>query len=197
MIEFQTLSGVLAGLLSIVASILYIIGIFRKDEKERIKPNRATWFIWAIVGWIILLSYRASGAEETIWVPVGYALGSTVIFLLSIKYGVGGWSRLDRRCLLAAGLSLVLWVALGATVALVAALLIDLAGFVPTLEKSWSSPQTEGRLAWGTGAIANLFNILAVKEWGFAVAIHPAYMFLAHILIVILLFRKTSKPASA
>lgn len=189
--------GIIAGIVALAATSVYIAGILKRDEEGRIKPNRATWFIWTVLAWIILLSYRASGAEETIWVPLGYAFGATTIFLLSIKRGVGGWTTLDKWCLACAGLSLAIWSTVGSIFALIAALSTDTAGFIPTLKKAWFEPQNEGRLAWTIGLVANFLNIFAVREWTFAVAVHPIYMFLSHVLIVAFLFRRRTNNKTA
>jgi hypothetical protein len=62
-----------------------------------------------MVGVMIAFSYRAAGAESTIWVPISYVIGPFGTALLSIKFGEGGWTQLDRACLLGVGIGLILW----------------------------------------------------------------------------------------
>ena len=86
------LIGVFAGIISMIAFVPYIISILKKETQ----PSRASWIIWTVVALMILSSYKMSGAVETIWVPVSYFLGPFVVAILSVKYGVGGWTRMDR-----------------------------------------------------------------------------------------------------
>jgi hypothetical protein len=144
----------------------------------RTRPNRATWWIWLVVGIIIAASYRSAGANATIWVPLSYVIGPFVTSLLGIKFGQGGWTRFDRICLLGAALSLLLWgicrspdLALGINIG------IDLLGALPTIRKSLIDPHGEDLLAWVLFFVANTINVLAIDRWSWQVAIYPLYMF--------------------
>ena len=103
--ELAPIAGITAGIFSLTAYVPYILSIVRKETR----PNRASWIIWLAVSAIITLSYRDAGATYAFWAPAGYTLGSTVVTILAIKYGVGGWTRFDRTCLMGAGIGLVLW----------------------------------------------------------------------------------------
>ena len=97
--------GGVAGVVSLVAFIPYIIAVLMGETK----PNRASWWIWAVVGFMLGASYYSSGASHTIWVPISYIIGPFAIAILSLKHGEGGWTPFDRSCLLGAGVSLILW----------------------------------------------------------------------------------------
>src|SRR5688572_397041 len=96
--NWQALFGVTSGVLSLVGLLLYARGVVAGPSK----PSRATWLIWTLNSILLLTSYDASGAKETIWLAGGYAAGCFVIAMLTIKFGEGGWSRLDRICLVGA-----------------------------------------------------------------------------------------------
>ena len=81
MSDLHNVAGVIAGFLSIPASLFYIRAILKGETR----PNRASWFIWSVISIIILITYWYSGARETIWMPVSYAFCSTIIFLFSVK----------------------------------------------------------------------------------------------------------------
>ena len=186
------LAGRLAGLLSLAAFVPYIIAILRGHTR----PNRATWWIWTVNGLVLGASYYSSGAENTIWVPVSYAVGPLVTALLAIRHGEGGWTTLDRNCLLGAGSGLLLWWLFNSPlVALIMTLGVDFSGAVPTIRKAYRAPETEDRLAWALFIAGNTVNLAAVEQWQFAIGVYPVYMFLASGTIAALVLRP--RPASS
>lgn len=178
--------GLLAGLLSLAAFVPYIIAIV----KGATKPNRATWWIWTTNGLILLASYYATGAESTVWVAVGYFVGSLLTAVLALRYGEGGWSPFDRSCLLGAALGLLFWWMFNSSiVALVTTLFVDFAGALPTIRKAYRAPETEDRVAWALFISGNTVNLFAVEAWSFGIAVYPVYMFLASGTIAALVLR--------
>lgn len=157
--------------------------------QRKTRPNRATWWIWSIVGIIIAFSYRASGADATMWVPISYVIGPLITSLFAIKFGEGGWTKLDRVCLFGVGIGLILWglyrspsLVLGINIG------IDFLGAIPTIVKSFHHPDSEDRSAWCLFSIANLLNLFAIDNWTWEIAIYPIYMALICITIFSLLW---------
>lgn len=186
--DIASIAGKLAGIISLAAYVPYILSIFRKETK----PNRASWIIWAIVSSIIALSYREAGASYAFLAPVGYVIGSTIVFILSIRYGVGGWTPFDRRCLIGAAISLVVWRIFNSPMsALLINLFINLLGTLPTLRKVWYQPETENKVFWSLVLLGTLVNLFAVEKWIFSMAVYPVSMiFLIGIVTVPVLWTK-------
>ncbi|MDD5171877.1 MAG: hypothetical protein PHF60_02460 [Candidatus ainarchaeum sp.] len=165
--------GIAAGVIAIAAYIPYIRSIFR----GRTRPNRATWLIWAVLGFIICASYWSVGARNTFWFTL--PVGTVVIALLSIKYGVGGWTPFDRLCLLGAASGLLLWWVSGIPFsALIVGILIDIIGYLPTMKKIWHDPASEDRLTWTMFFVASVLSLFALETWVFEIAILPIYVVL-------------------
>src|SRR3989338_2992942 len=80
--DVKSVLGIIAGIIALLA---YVVYIFRGKSK----PNRVTWWIWAFMGLVLALSYKFSGADNTVWVPYVEFLGPLTIAILSIKYGEG------------------------------------------------------------------------------------------------------------
>lgn len=174
MLTWQAIIGPIAGIIGLIGFFPYFLEIFRGQTK----PNRASWWIWGILGVILGISYYSSGATHSIWVPLCYAVCQLVTATLSLKFGEGGWSRLDLQCLIGAGISLLLWWILdSALIAMMACLVIDLFGAVPTLKKSYLKPDSESFLSWSIFFIANSLNLLAIGQWNFALSAYPLYLF--------------------
>ena len=174
--DYRQLMGVLAGVISAIAFVPYIISTVRGITR----PNRATWMIWTVVGVLLASSYHYSGATHTIWVAVSYILGPLVTFLFSMKYGEGGWGKWDRWCIVGTALSLIFWwVSKSATIGLLASLTIEFFGSIPTIRKSYLEPEKEDKLAWVLSSLGNALNLLAIqKGGGFAITVYPVYMFI-------------------
>ena len=181
-------SGLIAGVISFAAHVLYIV----TTVQRKTKPNRATWWIFTIVALIVLASYYSAGARDTIWIPVSYALGALIIALLSLRYGEGGWTTLDRICIFGAGVSIILWWLFTAPLlALFTNILVNLFGLLPTIRKSYLRPRGENLFAWELDFFASVINLFAVERWAFAIAVYPLYLvFLNGIIAAILVSRR-------
>lgn len=184
------LLGIFAGIFSFSAYVFYIVAII----KGTTKPSRATWFIWAFIGLVLALSYDASGAENTIWVPVSEAIAPTIIALLSIKYGVGGADKIDFLAFVGSVISLILWWIFNSPlIALVSNLAIDFFAALPTVKKSWTTPSDEDRFAWTITSVGNIFNLFAIDKFVFAVIIYPVYTIIIDGIITAELYRPIFK----
>jgi len=179
------IAGVAAGILAITDFFLYSVSIIR----HKTTPNRATWLIFTFVSLLILSSYYSVGARETIWVPLAYTIGPLVIFILSIKYGEGGWTFFDKMCLLGAFTSVFIWWQTGsALTALLINILVDLFGIMPTIKKSYLNPISEDKFPWFITLISCILNIFAIRVWNFDVWIYPVYMLVTNGAVVYLLY---------
>jgi uncharacterized protein with PQ loop repeat len=183
--------GIIAGILAIAGYVPYIISIF----KGKTKPNRATWFIWALVGGLLAFSYIAEGDPHSIWLPLGYFFGPLITFILSIKYGYATWTKIDTICVAAALISIIPWLlAKDASLTLIINVIIDAAGAIPTLFKTYREPDTEDLSAWIIFFVANTLQLFAISEWNIAAA-YPIYVFiLAGMMVFLILKDKLLKP---
>jgi len=179
------LIGIIAGVLAISGYIPYIYSIL----KGRTQPNRATWFIWTVIGGLLAFSYLAEGDQNSIWLPMGYFLGPLITAILSLKYGYATWTRLDTICITAALISIIPWVLSdNAMATLLINVGIDVAGAIPTIVKTYREPETEDLTAWVFFFVANTLQLFAISMWNLA-ALYPIYLFLLATTIVIFILR--------
>lgn len=154
--------GQIAGVLAVVQVIPYIVSILRGHTK----PERMTYFIWFAVDAIAISSYIAVGARSTIWVGLVYVCTGLTIFLLSLKYGMGGFSKLDIICLLLAVSGVAIWLTTNnALLALCFSTFASKAGYLPTIKKAYFSPETENTFSWTMCACTSLLNIFALTTF--------------------------------
>lgn len=196
--EIKTILGLLAGFTTLVAFFPYILSTI----KGKTKPERATWWIWTLNSILLLTSYRSEGAQETIWLAVAYTFGCVIIALFSIKYGIGGWTNLDRFSFVGSILAAISWIIIGPLATFIASLFIDLFGVMPTIHRSFHDPEGENKLSWVmwfAGGFLSLFlvdNIYVWQEWSIdtlIIAAYPAQITITTAIIVWFLFRQKSK----
>jgi len=187
-LDLKASLGIIAGIIAFLAYVIYFISILR----GKTKPNRATWWIWAFMGIVLALSYKFSGASNTVWVPYVEFIGPLFIALLSIRYGEGGLNnKTDLICLFGAVASIILWIIFNnPVIALVTGLAVNSFAIVPTIKKSYLRPEGEDFWAWfGTG-LADSMNMFAVERFTFAILLYPIYMLVSDLIIIIILFLK-------
>lgn len=172
-VDLHVAFGRIAGLVALAGFLPYVVAILRRQTR----PNRATWWIWTVVGALLCVSYYSAGARDAIWVPVSYVAGPFVTALLALRYGEGGWTRLDRFCLAGAALSLAIWWGSGsALLALLMNVLLDAFGAIPTVWKTWAAPESEDLAAWVCFFAGSGLNLLALDGWTIESALYPVYL---------------------
>jgi len=171
------LFGYLSGIFIILGFIPYIKDILL----GKTKPERATWFIYTVLSSIAFFSQLAKGATFSLWLTGIDTLAVVAIFVFSIKYGVGGFSKKDAIALFVAALGLVAWYySKEAAVALYLVIGIDAIGTYLTLDKTYKNPTSETRIAWLLSAIAGIFAMFAVGSFNIILLSYPFYIFLAN-----------------
>jgi len=178
--------GIIAGILALLGYVPYIISIL----KNKTRPNRATWFIWSIVGGLLAFSYMSEGSVHAIWVPIGYFIGPLTVAALSIRYGYAQWSKVDTICLVTALISIIPWIfSKDATITLLINVFIDMAGALPTLVKTYHEPETEDLTAWAIFFLANTLELFAITAVDLSLA-YPIYLFILASSMVALILRR-------
>lgn len=164
--------GQIAGAIALISFVPYIISIFR----YKTKPHRSSFAIWSLVGIVTIASYIAGGAHTAIWVGLVYAFFGTVVFLLSLKYGVGGFSKLDIACMLGAVFGIVLWISTkDPKTALYTGIAVEVLGQIPTWRKSYLQPDTEDTFSWGMDSFAALLNLFAITSLKPQILVYPVW----------------------
>jgi len=165
--------GLISGLLACISHIPYLIDIL----KGTTKPERASWLIWLVLGSISFFSQMAKGATDSLWLVGGDTLGTVLTFILAIKFGVGGLAKRDLVSLAFAFLGLVLWFFTKEPLtALIIVILVDFAGAILTVIKSYEDPGSETLATWVLCSIAGFFAVLSVGEFNLILLLYPLYL---------------------
>lgn len=169
--------GILAGILSAISYIPYV-----KDTLwGTTKPERASWLIWSVLTSIAFFTLLAKGATASLWEVGVEVVAVTVVFFLSLHFGVGGTSRRDIIILCIAALGLVLWYfTKEPAIALFISIGIDATGTIPTLIKSYQDPGSETLTTWILVCISGFLAMIAVGSFNIALLSYPFYIFAAN-----------------
>ncbi|MBI3273635.1 MAG: hypothetical protein HYZ69_00670 [Candidatus Colwellbacteria bacterium] len=183
--------GISAGLLTLGG--FFPMGI--ETVRRQVRPSRATWLIWAVEAILIYKTFATAVPNSSaLWIPLGFTVGATVMFVLSLPFGEGGWATLDKFCLAGAGVTILIWQFAGPVAGLLAGIATDVIGAVPTVVKTWRDPKSESHTQWWfwwLGAIANLY---AVSSWSLAEASYPIYgIVLTTTMVVVIQIRKRKR----
>lgn len=182
--QIQQVFGIIAGIMSFISFLPYIRSIFKGDTK----PQRATYAIWVLVTILTLSSYLSLGATFTVWVVLSSMVMQILVFILSFKYGMGGFEKLDIACLTLAFIGAVLWfLTKRAEAALYIGIFLEFLGFIPVFKKSYLFPKTENSLSWAIATFAAFLNVFAITSIAFNIAFYPVLILLSDALVISLL----------
>lgn len=171
---FSAQLGLMSGTLAIFCFVPYV----RDVALRRTRPLRSSWLIWAVVTVIAFTTQVAQGAGASLWFSGVIALGSCVIFALSIPFGMGDYlARTDLCAMLVCCAALVVWgMTSDPSLPLYCAIGISAVAGLLTLRKAFHAPQTETLSKWTMGAIASALGVLSVGQFDPVLSAQPLYL---------------------
>jgi hypothetical protein len=105
---------------------------------------------------------------------------------LGIRYGFVKYSIFDVISQIGALIGFALWWLFNSPgLAVVAVVLIDLIGALPTVRHSWISPSEETWEAFGVAGASGLFAVLALSSFDWVTLPYPAYIMLINAIIAV------------
>ena len=179
--------SVLAGVLCVIGYIPYINSVVRKKTT----PARATWLIWAFLDIIILAGMYAKGAING--QILAAFVGASTVSVLSLKYGVPGWTKIDKISIGGSIVGVVLWwVFANPIFGIVISLAVVFIGSIPTFVSAWDNPNRENKTAWIIFFISCLCAIVAIPKWTLEDAAQPFTFLIIEIIILYIIFSRSN-----
>lgn len=183
----------------ILAVILILFGDFTYliyTIKGKVKPNKVTWFLWALAPLIAFAAQLSQGVGLLSLTTFAFGAVPLLIFFASFLNKKAFWkiTSFDLICGVLAIVGLVLWrITQVGNWAILFAIAADGLAAVPTVIKSYQAPETENYQVYlfnGLGAAVTLFTI---KQWDFAHWAFPMYIFFVAFLLFLLIKFKLGK----
>jgi len=189
-LENSALIGIVAGVINTAGLVPYIRDIFR----HKTKPERAMWWIYCALFTLLFAAQAKAGADWLLFVTASYVLSSTLIAILSLRYGYGSFHKRDFVSITIATIGLILWLITDRPlVAILMVIIVDVAGFWLTLVKTWHAPHTETLISWQLAFLAAFLSIFSITTWSLDVVIYPLYAVSGNALIVWLIMHRRKK----
>ena len=82
--------------LGLISSFVYFVAILKKEAK----PHRTTRFVFLIISLLTTFALLAQSNRVALWLSAVSTFQSVVIFILSLKFGMGGLAKSDIICFL-------------------------------------------------------------------------------------------------
>jgi hypothetical protein len=183
---------ILGALINLIGSSRYVIDTLR----GKAKPNRVTWFLWALAP---LIAFGAEigqgvGLQSLMTFMVGF--GPLMVFIASFVNRKAVWkiTGFDIFCGILTLLGLILWLLTRhCNIAIAFSIFADGLAALPTIVKAYRQPETESYLVFMNGAISAGITLLTIDHWTFAYYGFPIYILTTCVLLFILIRIKPQK----
>lgn len=181
--------------LNFIGSLTYIILTLR----GKTKPNRVTWFIWALAPLVAFFAeiYQGVGIQSLATFIVGF--GPLLVFIASFINKKAYWkiSKLDIVCGGLALIGLGLWgITMVGNIAIAFSVLADSSAAIPTVIKSWKAPETESHWVFTLAAVNATIALLVIKTWNFQHYGFPLYILIICIILSLIIKFELGKKIS-
>ena len=178
-------------LLSLLGGGGYLI----ETLKGRVKPNRVTWFFWALAPLIAFFAQIKQGVGILAMTTFMAGFVPLLIFTASFVNKKAYWNltKFDIGCGIFAAFGLIGWIATrNGNVAILFGILADGLAALPTLVKGYKAPLTEDYRLFLLGASSASITLLAITKWTFEYYAFPLYLLIITLMIsaAILIGRK-------
>lgn len=167
---------------ALLGALLSLAGASRYawlTARGRTRPNKVTWFLWALAPGIGFLAQLDEGVGLSSVLTLSISVGPALIFASSFVNRDAYWrlSRFDLSCGLVSVVALVVWLGLDDPVPAIAlAVLADAVAGVPTALKAWRHPLTENPVVFLLGGVNGVIVLLTLDRWDVATAGFPVYI---------------------
>lgn len=189
----------LPGYFIVLTFALRLLGGFayiRAVATGKAKPNMLSWLLWSITPLIVVIADSKSGLTIASLATLALAISPLLVFFTALirRSGMIKLDAANIACGLLAVLGIMLWQATNQPLlAIIFAILADIASTIPTVRKIAVEPETEYAPTYLMGVGAMLIALLTIREWTFSHVAFPTYVMIINLIIVMLIVHYTQK----
>jgi hypothetical protein len=136
-----------------------VIPYIRDTIRRTTTPHRASWFAFSLMSSLAAVVQLRGGLAAGALLSLGGAVGFTSVFLLSLRFGVGGTTTPSRLQIIGTIVAGVAWVITdNAVLGVLLVCGIEAIAIIPTVRKAYHLPTSETLSTWivdgGSGMLA-------------------------------------------
>lgn len=180
-------------ILGVTLNFLGAIGYLIGTVKGNTRPNRVTWFMWALAPLVAFFAEikQGVGLQSLMTFMVGFS--PLLIFIASFVNRNSEWkiTKLDIVCGGLSLLGLAFWaITRHGNIAILFAILADGLAAIPTVVKSYRAPETENYWVFLGAMVSAGITLLTITVWNFEHYAFPVYILaICTILFVLIKFK--------
>lgn len=183
---FTAVAAFLSTVLGIYCAVPYIISII----KGQTKPHQFSWLVFSIMNGIVFISQLLEGGRGSVIVYGIFFVGSSINFLLSLKYGVRDTSKWDKLLFGFALATIAIWALTRSNeIAIWLTILIDIFATSMIILKLRSEPHSEAAYPWILATAATGFGLLTLlgKPLGI-LYVRPTYGIVCNVILIAFIY---------
>ena len=174
-----------------ILTVLYVVPYIRDILRRTTKPNIVTWITWTILTAIATAAEFTAGEYRTAIYTAISTLSTLSIVIFGLRYGYARYSRFDIICQVGALSGIIIWQLFNSpTLGLIATVMIDFIGALPTYRHSWYQPQEETWQTYALSAAGAAFAILALTSYNFVSLSFAVYILISDIAISLIIISR-------
>jgi hypothetical protein len=173
---------IFAAILSEFANLSYIIDTI----KGKIRPNRVSFFLWALAPAIIFFGQIQQGVGIQSLPTFLICFNCTVILIATYINKNAYWKlrKFDYICGFLSLVGLVLWVVTKiGNLAIIFGILADGLACLPTIKKTYEEPKSENVWPYAAGFFTAVITLLTIKNWSFANSSFSIYIIIVNSIV--------------
>jgi hypothetical protein len=187
MFETTATFALLGAALGAAESVPYLRDTWRRSTV----PHRGSWLIWSVIELVAVESQRADGARWSLLPLATQAIGTSAVFVLSIRFGSGGVRRHELALIALAASGVVGWrVADEPIIATTCVIVADFIAAMMMLPKAWRDPHSETMSTYALASLGGLAAIGAVGALSLPLLMYPVYFALVNAALTLVIRRR-------
>ena len=164
---------------SAVITVAAVVPYIRDILKGTTKPNIASWITWTLLTGVATIAEFAAHEYRTAIFTSAAVLETAIVVMLGLRYGYAKYTKFDAICQIGAFSGFVFWYFFNSpAAAVIATVIIDFIGALPTLRHSWISPGEETWPTYALGGVGGSLAILGLTAYNWTSLTYAVYIVL-------------------
>jgi hypothetical protein len=168
--------------LAICCTVPYIRAILN----GKTKPHQLGWLVFVIMNGIVFFSQLLAGGRESVLISLIFFIGSFIVFLMSLRFGIKDTSPWDRWLFCFAIATVVIWFLTRSNdTAIWLTVVIDVAATAIMILKLKKEPHSEDPFPWIVSAVAYVFTCLTLAGRPLSILyVRPLYGLIGNVIFI-------------